>query len=77
MSRHLTGGKYGKQQAISLGMAGGGQGYHGLSSAGQYPVGARGTKCGENNHHWYERKWQRKCTKCGYEQARDALGGWE
>ncbi len=78
MSRHaIKGGKCGHPQANSLGMAGGGQVYHGLSSAAQYKSGARGTKCGASDHHWHERKWQRRCTKCGYEQARDALGGWE
>ena len=33
--------------------------------------------CNNGKHKWMHRKWTRKCTRCGTEQSKDALGKWE
>ena len=41
----------------------------GIIPPDQYPK-----KCKNGKHKWAHRKWERRCTKCGLLQAKDALG---
>ena len=62
-----------KQQTIGGAMSLDGEGF-GLP---RVPPKGGYKSCNTGKHKWMHRKWTRKCTRCGLEQAKDALGGWK